>query len=116
MSSLKQSDPRPASDSPGDCDQTTQQTRSGGIAYRLRASFGDAVEDRLLAEVVREPRVAECQYPIQHGGPVAANENRWVRPLGRLGIRPDALEVDELAGVTGLMLGPDRLDGLDALP
>jgi hypothetical protein len=54
-------------------------------AVRARPQFGDAVEDRLVAVVVGEPCVTECEYPIQGGWPVAADEDGWVRLLRGLG-------------------------------
>ncbi len=39
-----------------------------------------------------------------------------MRPLFRLGVRPDALERDVLTDIRSLVLGPDRLHRLDPLP
>src|SRR6185312_11072108 len=67
------------------------------------------------AAVVREPGVAEAEHAVDHRRPVAADEDRWVRPLRRLRPRPDPLEIDELAVVARLVFGPDRLHRLDPL-
>ena len=47
---------------------------------------------------------------------VAANEDRRIRFLNWFGPGLDAVEIDELALVTGFILGPDRLHGLDPFP
>ncbi len=38
-----------------------------------------------------------------------------MRPLGRLGVGPDRVEIDHLAVILGLLLGPQRLHRQDAL-
>ena len=48
-------------------------------------------------------------------GSERAEENRRVRRLDRLGIRPNAFEVHKLAVIGGLLLGPQCLHRLDAL-
>src|SRR4029453_4623493 len=69
-----------------------------------------------LRVVIGEPGVPEPKHAIEDSWAGAANENWWVWPLRRLGPRPDSVEVDVFAVVAGLVIGPDLLHGLDALP
>ena len=66
--------------------------------------------------VVREPGVAEGQHAVEHGRPVAADEDRRVRPL-RAAWASDQIRSKATYSpcVARLVLRPDRLHRLDAL-
>src|SRR5687768_7719195 len=68
-----------------------------------------------IAEVVRNPRVAEGDHPLVHGPAVAADEDGWMRLLHRFRPGPDAIEAHVLALIARLLGGPDLAHGLDAL-
>ena len=57
----------------------------------------------------------EGQNAVQDPRSVAADENRGVRTLSRLGPGPDGTERNELAMEAGFILCPDHLHGFDAL-
>ena len=71
--------------------------------------------DEVRRSVVGHPRIPERQHPVEHRRPFAADDDRRVRPLGRLRPRPDAVEVHVIARVGRLVGGPDGLDRLDPL-
>src|SRR5439155_26423863 len=64
--------------------------------------------ERVLVGEVGQPGVPVGQDPVQNPGSHAADHDRRMRPLGRLGPGPDALESDVLPGVRGLGPRPDR--------
>ena len=93
-----------------------RQRHRDRIAPRLGGEppqLGDALGEP--GRAVRHPLVAEGDHALQHLGPVAAHEHRRMRLLDRLRPAPDRVEVDVLAVVGGLVLGPDRLHRLDPL-
>ena len=88
-----------------------QVDRPVGPRAQLRGPLQDAV-----GRVIREPRVAEREHPVQHARPVAADQHRRMGPLGRLRPGPDPLELHVLARVARFVGRPDRLHGLDPFP
>src|SRR5205085_7776688 len=62
-----------------------------------------------------EPAIAELNHALQGVIALAAEKDRRMRLLLRLGVEPDRIEVDELAVEFGLLLGPQRFHGEHAL-
>src|SRR4051812_3009606 len=81
---------------------------------RPRAQLPDP-RNEVFAREVGQPTVAEGQHAIEHRRPVAADEHGRVWTLRGLRPGPDAIEVDVLAVIAGLVFGPDRLHRFDPL-
>src|SRR5579862_3284461 len=83
--------------------------------------LGEAGEPRHLflgvpaARRAREPAVAIVDDAAQRVIGLAAEDDRRMRALHRLGIRPDLVEIDHRPVILGLLLGPQRLHREDAL-
>ena len=94
----------------------------GRDRLRVAALFlGHPIEPReLLADLdaaagPREPAVAIFDDAAQRVVGLAAQQDRRVRLLRRLRVRPDLVEIDHLAVILGLVLRPQRLHRQDAL-
>src|SRR5207244_9763103 len=76
---------------------------------------GEAGENRVGVASAREPAVAEIHHALQRVPALAAQQHRRVWFLRGLRVRPDRIEVDELAVVLRLVLRPDLLHREDPL-
>jgi len=57
-------------------------------------------------EADREPAVAKLDHSVKGGWTITAHQDRWMRFLCRLWMRPHLIEVDELAVKLRFFLGP----------
>src|SRR5690606_4873570 len=94
------------------------EDRDGDIAapgvVRARLEFLDAVGQAFAAAADGHPAIAVFEHAVEGARAVAADEHGRMWLLLRLRPRPNGVEVDELAVVFGLVVGPDRLHGEDA--
>src|SRR3954447_13726470 len=73
------------------------------------------LDDLKAAARAREPAVAIFDDAAQRVIGLPAEDDRRMRLLRRLWPGPDLVEIDHLAVILGLVLGPQRLHGEDAL-
>ena len=88
----------------------------GRPARAARAAPGSVSTGFVCGAQDRHPAVAELHHAVEGRRPVAADDDRRVRLLHRLGVGPDLVEVARTRrGNSASSLGPDLLHGEHAL-
>src|SRR5262249_4974540 len=70
------------------------------------------IERPPLVVVAGVPGIGKPDRPATRGGAFAADPDRWVRPLYRLGVEQMRIKTHVLAAIAGPLLRPQRAKGL----